>query len=624
MGVNLSEALEHHERGDLEQAARIYEAALAEQPDEPDALHLLGLVALQRGEAGRAVELIGRAVSLRPNAAAFHADLAEAYWSLGRIDEVIDCCEAALRLEPESPGILCNLGATLVARGDLDAALVRFHQAVRLAPDFAVARSSLGHALRLKGDRIAAMEQFRHAARLEPASSEPHSALGEILLSLGEPEQALPHCQEAIRIGPATPTLCVTMGNVLHSLGRLGESLAWFREVIRQEPTLAGAHAGLAGVLEELGDIEESQDSLREALRHDRRHAGAWARLATRLRDRLPEFDRAAIEDLLSDPNLASDQRWPLLFGMAHVLDGGGEFEPAAGLFAEANALQLADFRAQGRGYDPVAHRTFVDRLIAKFTPGFFERVRGAGLDTERPVFIVGMPRSGTTLVEQILASHPRVFGAGELRLVRESFEALPAETDQPLRAPLDCVDHLDRDSLRNLSIRHLDALTSRDRTADRVIDKMPENTLYLGLIAAMFPRARLIYCRRDPRDVALSCWMTHFAEMRWACDIDHIASRIVENHRVMDHWRRVLPVPIFEVEYEAIVADVEGVSRQLVEWCGLDWDPACLDFHETRRPVRTTSVAQVRSPIYSSSVGRWKNYERPLAPLFAKVERSS
>ncbi len=278
------------------------------------------------------------------------------------------------------------------------------------------------------------------------------------------------------------------MGNVLHSLGLLDESMAWFRELIRQEPTHADAHAGLAGVLEELGDLEESQDSLRKALRLDRRHAGAWARLATRLRGKLPESDRGAIEELLNDPSLPPDRRRPLLFGLAHVLDGRGEFERAADLFAEANASQLADFRASGKGYDPAAHRRFVDRLIAKFTPEFFERVRGAGSDTERPVFIVGMPRSGTSLVEQILASHPRVFGAGELRLVRETFEALPAETDHPMLAPLDCVDHVDRDSLRNLAHRHLDALTSRNTTADRIIDKMPENTLYLGLIVAMFP----------------------------------------------------------------------------------------------------------------------------------------
>ena len=396
-----------------------------------------------------------------------------------------------------------------------------------------------------------------------------------------------------------------------------GSKRRWsaFETAIGLEPGLADAHAGLAGVLEDLGDLDESRKSLREALRHDPRHALAWARLATRLRDKLPESDQAAIEELETDPELAPDQRWHLLFGLAHVVDGRGEFDRAAGLFAAANALQHSDFHARGRGDDPEAHRAFVDRLIAKFTTEFFERVRGAGLDTERPVFVFGMPRSGTTLAEQILASHPRVFGAGELRLVRETFESLPRASGHPDRAPLDCVEDIDPSPLRNLSLRHLGALGDPDSTMDRVVDKMPENTLYLGLIAAMFPRARLIHCRRDLRDVALSCWMTHFAEIRWACDLDQIASRIVENHRVMEHWRRVLPVPIFDLEYEEMVADQEGVSRRLLDWCGLDWDPACLDFHKTRRPVRTTSVAQVRTPIYNSSVGRWKNYERPLAP---------
>ncbi len=149
----------------------------------------------------------------------------------------------------------------------------------------------------------------------------------------------------------------------------------------------------------------------------------------------------------------------------------------------------------------------------------------------------------------------------------------------------------------------------------------MPENALYLGLIAALFPRARLIHCRRDPRDVALSCWMTHFARIRWACDPHDIATRIGEHRRVMDHWRKVLPVPVFELEYEAMVGEPEATARRLVGWCGLDWDPACLDFHKTRRPVRTTSVVQVRQPVYTTSIGRWRNYERWIPVLFANLE---
>ena len=523
-----------------------------------------------------------------------------------------------LRLDPDSPGVLCNLGSTLVARGDVDRALDCFREAIRLAPGFAAARNNYGNALRLKGDNVAALEQFRQAVRLEPTSVEARSNLGEMLLSLGESEEALAHSQEAVRLGPGFYAARTNLGNVLHTLGRLDQAAACFREAIRLEPTLAAAHAGLAGVLEELGDLDESLASLREALRHDSRHAGAWARLATRLRDKLSETDQAAIESLLADPKLADDQRWPLLFGLAHVQDARRDFERAAGLFTQANALQWGDFQARGRGYDPSAHRAFVDRVIATFTPEFFERVQGRGLDTERPVFIVGMPRSGTTLVEQVLASHPRVFGAGELRLVRETFLAIPETAGHLALAPMDCVANLDPASLRRLAERHLAALDALNGVADRVVDKMPENSLYLGLIAALFPRARLIHCRRDPRDVALSCWMTHFAELRWACDPDHIASRINEYRRVMDHWQRVLPLPIFELDYEAMVADLEGTSRRLLAWCGLDWDPACLVFHQTRRPVRTTSVAQVRRPLYTSSVGRWKNYERSLTSMFA------
>ncbi len=245
--------------------------------------------------------------------------------------------------------------------------------------------------------------------------------------------------------------------------------------------------------------------------------------------------------------------------------------------------------------------------------------MHGWGSETERPVFVVGMPRSGTTLVEQILASHPRVFGAGELRLARNTFAALPEVARHP-GPPHECLDRLDKEAFDFLARQHLGWLADRNATADRVVDKMPENTLYLGLLAALFPRARFIYCRRDLRDAAVSCWLTNFGQVRWACDQQHIASRANEHVRVMEHWRQVLPVPVLEVEYESVIADLEGSSRKLIDWCGLEWDGGCLDFHKTRRPVQTASAAQVRRPIYSSSVGRWKNYEPYLGLMFGEL----
>jgi hypothetical protein len=234
-------------------------------------------------------------------------------------------------------------------------------------------------------------------------------------------------------------------------------------------------------------------------------------------------------------------------------------------------------------------------------------------------VFIFGLPRSGTTLVEQVLASHPRVHGAGELRLGRRSFEAIATVLGRRER-PMECVAGLEAGSLRWLAERHLEQLALHDgggAWADRVVDKMPENYLYLGLLSVLFPRATFIHCRRDLRDVAVSCWITDFGKVPWANDLQHIATRFQQYRRLMDHWKRVLPVPLHEAVYEELVADPQRVAQRLLAACGLEWNPACLEFHRTQRTVRTASRIQVRQPITTRSVGRWKHYENALAELF-------
>lgn len=620
MSVDLSAAIECHRQGRLDEAARLYEAALAEDPGHADALHLRGLVALQQGDFQRAAELLARAVAARPDEASFHATLAEAYWALGQADRTVNAYRSALALQPDQPEYHCNLGATLVDLGALDEAIGHFRAAIRLHPEFAAAHNNLGNALRLGGDLAAAIDEFRQAARLDPTSSEARSNLGELLLDAGQPNEALRHCREAVGLQPGSPLALTNLGNVLHTLGEFDEAEACFREAIARRPDLASPHAALAGLLEELGDMEQSEHQLREALRRDPRHAGALARLATNLRRRLPEADLATIETMLADPALSPSDRLTLQFGLAQVRDAQGEYDRAAELAGQANASKRTEFQKRGKSYDPRAHEAFVDGLVAAFTDDYFARVREYGSSTRRPVFVVGLPRSGTTLVEQVLAGHPSVFAAGELQLVRETFQKLPQALGRDGTA-LECIPRLDRDTTRTLARSHESALQSLSGSAPRVVDKLPENALYLGWIATLFPEATIIYCRRDHRDVALSCWLTHLAQVRWACDIDHIAARINHHARLMEHWRGVLPVPIHEIDYESLVSDPEAAARGLIAWCGLEWDSACLRFAETRRPVRTASASQVRQPVHSGSVGRWKNYERALADLFAKID---
>jgi tetratricopeptide (TPR) repeat protein len=712
-------ALQHHQQGHLDEAARLYHGILAARPGHPEALHLLGVVAHQKGDHARAVALIGRAIVGNPDSATYHANVAEAYRALGQLEHAADCCRVALRLRPHYPEAANNLGLALLGQGQTDDAIAQFEQALRLKPDYAMACNNLGNALRLRGDLGGAIVHFHRAVELGPALAEAHSNLGQLLLERHQPHEALTHLEAAVRLRPDLAEAHNNLGNALRELGRttaarqsydealrlnpglamtynnmgqalqeenaLDEAHAWYdralqldpnsarfhgnlagllaqqeryddataryrlalrldpayaeaycglggvrheqgfleqaqahyREALQCDPGLPAAHAALGRAREELGDFAEAECCWRTALRHDPRHAGASAQLATLLRDKLPDDDLAALCQLLADPDLPDARRSALQFGLAQVHDARGNYTAAAELLPQANALVLAVARTRGQGYDPSEHARFVDRMMATCTPAFFERVRGFGLESERPIFIVGLPRSGTTLTEQILASHSQVFGAGELRLARDDFEALDPQTDAALKA----ITRLDQATVHHLGEQHLKRLEQLNADRPRIADKMPDNYLYLGLLAALFPRAKLIHCRRDLRDIAVSCWMTNFRHIRWANDPDHLAARFEEYRRIMEHWRRVLPVPVLAVDYEETVADLEGVARRLVDWCGLDWESACLAFHEGKRPVRTASLSQVRQPIYQRSVARWKHYESALGALFDRLE---
>ena len=723
MTDDLNTALGLHQRGLLDEAARAYQELLVQNPDHADAVHLLGVVTLQRGQPAAAVECMMRAVALNPGAAMYPANLAEAYRAMGQHERAVECCRLALTLRPGFPEAANNLGLAWLDQGKADEAVARFRDAIRLKPDFAMAHNNLGHALLLRGEKVQALDPFRKALQCDPNLVEAHSNLGQLLLELYRRPEALVHCREAVRLRPGFPEARNNLGNVLRELGRLeeakacyaealrlnddlpitynnmgqalqeegllNEALAWYQRALQRDPKsariqsnlasllaeldrhdeavaryelalrldpdyaeaysglgwvrheqgrlseamtlyrralelrpdLAGGYCNLGTLMEELGDFPEAERCLREALRLDSTHRGALAQLATLLRGKLPEADLAAMEQVIADPNLSTPKRSGLQYGLALVLDAKGAYDQAAEHLWHANALRLADWRRRGKEeYDPADHERFVAGLMRVCTPEFFARVRGFGHETERPIFIVGLPRSGTTLTEQILANHSQVFGAGELALAYEGFGALPERVGRDASA-LECFSQLDRETTRLLAERHLDRLREQHAQAPRVADKMPDNYLYLGYLAALFPNAAIIHCRRDLRDVAVSCWMTDFRQIRWACDPEHIASRFLAYQRLMEHWRRVLPVPVLEVDYEETVADLEGVARRLVAWCGLEWEPACLKFYEVRRPVRTASVVQVRRPIYTHAVARWKHYEQALAPLMAQLE---
>ncbi len=717
----LTAAIEMHRSGQLGPASQLYQKVLAREQENAEALHLLGVLHHQQGQHARAIELIGRAVALRPNSHIYHANLAEAYRALGDFERAVGCCRAALSMWPDYPEALCNLGAALQALGRSAEAVDHLRRALELRPNFVVAHSNLGIALRDVGQKDEALDHFRRAVELDPSFAPAQTNLGQTLLDKGLADEALPPSQEAVRLDPNSAVLHHNLGNVFRVLERfvdakvsylealrldpklalsnahlglvlqrenqLTDALVWLKKAVELEPAnvdfwqwlaelydemeepgeaipcwervitldpdraqahlslgwalqdesrfaearehydvaiqlqpdFAAAYLNLGGLHEELGDLKAAEEAFRTSLLKQPTYALPHARLATLLRSKLPESDLAALDERLKDDKLPANPRGRLLFALAHALDGCGEHARAAECLREANALTVENNQTR-REYSPDDHERFIDSVVRVFDRDLFARLAGAGSESRRPLFVFGLPRSGTTLVEQILASHSQIYGAGELRLARRSFEAIPGVLGRT-GAPRDSVVYLDRPAVGRLAEQHLERLAEIDGGRHAMVaDKMPDNYMYIGLLSIMFPRATFIHCRRDLRDVAVSCWMTDFRSIRWANDQNSIAARFVQYHRVMNHWKDVLPVTVHEVRYEDTVTELETTAKKLIAACGLPWEAACLEFHRTERPVRTASVMQVRQPVYQRSVARWKNYEPALAELFAAL----
>ena len=653
--------------------------ALRLRPDCREALCNLGLALQGLGQHAEAVEQFRRALHLRPDDAATHNNLGVALRELKKLDEALGHFRRAVEIVPDFAPGRTNLGQALLDTGQAGEALPHCQEAVRLQPDSAPMHHNLGNTLRVMGRLVEARSSYLEAIRLDPDLAKSHAHLGLVLQQDGQLDDALVWLKQAVELGPGEAPFWEDLADLymereesdeafacwqravalrperaaahsglgwaLQEEGRLDEAEAHYRTALRLQPDLAVAELRLGGLKEEWGELAEAEAAFREALRLQPDYPVPHAQLATLLSGKLPDADLAALEQRLADAKLGEGLRARLLFALAHVLDARGDYVRAADCLRQANSLTLAHARRQKREYSPADHERFVDSIVQAFGPDFFARTAGGGLDTCRPVFLFGLPRSGTTLIEQVLASHSRIHGAGELRFARQTFEAIPTVCGQPASlpspasgrkaggeggsqasattsaSPLDCLPHLDAAAIHRLAQQHDDRLaTLAGDGAQRIVDKMPDNYLYLGLLAAMFPRAVFLHCRRDLRDVALSCWMTDFRSIRWANDPAHIASRFCQYRRLMDHWRAVLPVKIHAVDYEEAVTDLEAVARRLVAACGLEWEPACLEFHRTRRPIRTASVVQVRQPVYRHAVARWTHYDRDLPELFAAL----
>jgi tetratricopeptide (TPR) repeat protein len=605
---DLGVALACHNAGQRDRAERLCRKVLRRQPDQPDALRLLGVIASERGRHEYAVQLISRALAGPTGSAEAHYSLGNAMRALGRLDEAIDHYRAAIALKPDFAQAHCNLAALLIEKAPHSPALEHATRAAELTPELAEAHLNRGIALAAARRSAEAAAALRRALALQPGNARALSELGSVLAELGQLDEGKACHRKALELEPRNPFFHLRLGDAHLFGGDPDGCEAVCRHAVSLAPGSAPVWSRLAHILRCLGRFEEARSCLRKALDLDPGLAHAYVGLAVLGERAGGEEQLRHLRAAVADPGQPAMTRIDAGFALGRLLDNADRCDEAFPWFSQANSLYRELLTGSGMGYDRVAFRQHVDGLIETCRPEVYAG-EGDGNPSEMPVLIVGMPRSGTTLVEQIAASHSRVAGAGELRDISQILAELQADAQGSAEEDPDLACRL-RDG-------YVARLQQIGRGAARVIDKMPDNIVALGMAALLLPRARAVFCRRDPRDVCLSCYFHRFSQpLLWNTDLADCGARALEIERLAEHWRGVLPLRMLTIDYEALVADLEAESRRLIEFLGLDWEPACLDFHKTERPVLTASGWQVRQPLFTRSVGRWRKYERHLGPL--------
>jgi tetratricopeptide (TPR) repeat protein len=609
----------------------------------------LGEMCRQLGRLDEAVAQGERAVELDPRMASAHGNLGIACFDLKDYDRAEACQQRALALDPNFAPALNNMGSICRARKQRDEAIAWYRKALAAAQNHVESLSNLGAVL-LEEDRAQeAVAPLEHALSLNPNHAEALCNLGMVRNALDQHDAAFGLLQKALQVRPDYANACIglaqvhqkrenlpeaekaalsaveiepekpeaycQLGAVLTEMARGDEAEAAYLRALELDPESIEALLGSGHLCMEKGQMDRAKELFLRALSFDPDSLAARFHLAQVSKVRADDDNFAALlaraEAVRAGSGPMSGKKaMSLHFALGKCLDDVGRHDEAFPNFLEGCRLKRATF-----DYDADMVTRHFDAVMRVFDKATLERLRGGGDASRVPVFVLGMPRSGTTLTEQIIASHPEVYGAGELpdllaiaqRGVAGSGAGFP-----------DNVPALDRAGLARWGADYVTGLRRRAPGARHVTDKMPANFFAVGLIHLMLPNAKIIHVNRNPVDTCLSCFTRLFNQQQHQTyDLAELGRYYADYARLMEHWRKVLPHGSFlDVSYEDIVADQEAQARRMLDYCGLEWNVACLDFHKHKRSIRTASVTQVRQPIYKSSVERWRPYEKFLGPL--------
>jgi tetratricopeptide (TPR) repeat protein len=674
----LTRAHAHWNAGQADQSEQLCQRVLAAWPGQTDALHLLGLMAHTHGNLDLAIAHLREACRAPRAPATYHSNLAEMCRRKGLLTEGEGAALCAVALDPHLATAWNNLGILQQEAGKFADSRVSLEHVVSLLPDSPEAHNNLGNTCKRLGDFTRARAHYERAIALRADYAEGYSNLASLLNDAGESDAAAEAARRAIEINPQLPDAYLNLAGIEITRLRPAQALHWLNALAAFAPLHPGALCARARTLQQLDRLDEALEAARRAVSlapnsAESHHVLGQVCQALGLADEaLAEFEKAIVlpgvaaeEAMLgraavfmeagrreeaqaafertlqafpesvkalfgrvelkryqaSDPDIPRLETYlerrsaqPLTdritahFALGKAYLDAGDAERAFAHLGAGNRLKRATFQ-----YDAAATRAWMERIAETFSRSRFECLEGGGDPSSKPIFVIGMPRSGTTLVEQILASHPLVHGAGELPALRWVVESAGAYPD--------AFALLDPERLAALGRQYLERIAPLG-TRPRLVDKMPANFLYAGLIHLMLPNARIIHCRRAPADTCLSCYTKLFAaEQLFAYDLAELGQFHRAYEELTTHWRSILPENRFlDIHYEAVVDDLAREARRLTDWLGLPWDEHCLRFHETQRAIRTASLSQVREPIYTSSKGRWRRHAAFLGPLLAEL----
>ena len=520
---------------------------------------------------------------------------------------------------PASPDEIAGLAALADREhhaGRLAAAAEAYRRILRLQPSLAEAHNNLGNVLKDQGRLNDALAHYQVAARLKPTLLAAHNNLGNICKRQRKFDEAVVAYGRALALNPNLAEVHNNLGAVLREQGHFDQGTAHLQRALALKPDYAIAHWNLGGAAKDDGRFDEARAHFDRALALDPLLAEAhWSRAMLKsFQPGDPELD--TLEALAVDRRLTAGQRLYIEFALSKAWDDVGQYDRAF-----AHALEGSALRRKGVEHDEAATRALFQTTAQVFDAARLERFADAGDPSAVPIFIVGLPRSGSTLVEQILVSHPLVHGGGEQIDLGAVVERLLSSAGRQAPYP-DSMAQLGRDDLQQLGKAYLAELPPLGPGKTRMTDKRLGNFRLIGLIRLILPQAKIIHVVRDPVDTCLSCFMHLFTPIQtFAYDLPELGRYYRQYSELMQHWRKVLPAgAMLEVRYEAVVDDLEGEVRRMLDYCGIAWDPACLSFHKTDRPVRTISNVQVRRPLYRTALGRWRRYQAHLGPLLAEL----